>query len=138
MNIDLFIMKLEKVKSVGHNRWNACCPVHDDHNPSMSIRLLENDRLLFHCHSCHANGVDICEALEIDISELFPKTDKNYKRERVPFPADQILAALVSEAGIVTAASYAIANGEKLSDSDVNRVGVARDRLTEALNYSKT
>ena len=135
MNIDIFLMKLEKVKSTGSNKWMACCPVHSDKTPSLAIRLID-DRLLFHCFGCGANGIEICGALDIDPSELFG--DKPSKRERTPFPADQILAALVGEASIVTTASYAIANGEKLSENDAMRVGVARDRLTEALNYAKT
>jgi len=138
MNIDKFLMALNKVKKTGHNKWLACCPVHADQSPSLAIRLVEGERLLFHCFGCGANGIEICKALGINPQELFPPTDKNYKRERVPFPAEQILAALVSEAGIVTAASNAIVNGEKLSTIDVERVETARNRLTEALNYAKT
>jgi len=138
MNIDIFLTALDKVKKTGYNKWIACCPVHNDKTPSLAIRLVEGDRLLFHCFGCGANGVEICKALNIDPGELFPPKLENYKRERTPFPADQILTALAHEAGIVTAASYAIANCEKLSANDVRRIEMAKDRLTEGLQYAKT
>jgi len=138
MNIDIFLTALDKVKKTGYNKWLACCPSHNDKTPSLAIRLVEGDRLLFHCFGCGANGIEICKALNIDPGELFPPKLENYKRERVPFPADQILTALAHEAGIVTAASYAIANGEKLSANDVMRIEMAKDRLTEGLQYAKT
>jgi len=137
MNIDIFLTALDKVKKTGYNKWIACCPVHNDKTPSLAVRMVDGDRLLFHCFGCGANGIEICKALNISPDELFPPKLESYKRERVPFPADQILTALAHEASIVTAASYAIANGEKLSPGDVMRIETARDRLTEGLQYAK-
>jgi len=138
MNIDIFLTALDRVKKTGFNKWIACCPVHNDKTPSLAIRLVEGDRLLFHCFGCGANGIEICKSLNINPEELFPPRLENHKRERVPFPAEQILSALVHEVGIVTAASHAIANGEKLNANDVRRIETARERLTEGLNYAKT
>ena len=36
MNIEEFLLKLEKVKKCG-NGYTACCPAHKDKNPSLSI-----------------------------------------------------------------------------------------------------
>lgn len=131
MNIDKFLMQLDRVKSTGHNKWLACCPAHNDKTPSLAIRMIDH-RLLFHCFGCGANGIEICQALDIDPSELF--ADKISKRERVPFPADHILAALAKEATII---SNAAANMGKLSQADIERVEVARNRIIEGLNYAK-
>jgi hypothetical protein len=134
MNIDQFLNKLDKVKSRGHNKWLACCPVHSDKTPSLAISLAEGDRLLFHCFGCGANGIEICKALDINPVELFPKEQVNYKRERVPFPADQILAALAQEATILELAANDMARGVRV---DEQRVALARDRITTAVSYGK-
>jgi DNA primase len=31
--------RLDKVRQLGTHKWTACCPVHDDSNPSMSVSL---------------------------------------------------------------------------------------------------
>ena len=33
------------------NGYSSLCPGHDDHNPSLSINLGRNGRLLVHCHA---------------------------------------------------------------------------------------
>jgi len=134
MNIEQFLSKLDKVRARGHNKWIALCPVHDDKTPSLAISLAEGDRLLFHCFGCGANGIEICNALGIDASELFPPTDKTHKRERVPFPADQILAALAQEATILELAANDMAHGKSV---DEQRVALARERITTAVSYGK-
>lgn len=40
---------LRGVRRVG-SEWQACCPAHDDSEPSLSIREAENGRVLVHCH----------------------------------------------------------------------------------------
>lgn len=40
--------KLEKVKQTGPDTWEACCPAHDDKNPSLSIKQ-NGDTLLLKC-----------------------------------------------------------------------------------------
>jgi len=40
------------------NGWLACCPAHDDHNPSLSLADGNNGRLLVHCYAgCDARAV---------------------------------------------------------------------------------
>ena len=31
--------------------WSACCPAHDDRNPSLSIREGSDGKVLIHCHA---------------------------------------------------------------------------------------
>ena len=42
------LSNLEKFKKLGGNRYIACCPAHDDRNPSLSITQ-GKDKLLVHC-----------------------------------------------------------------------------------------
>ncbi len=41
---------LNKVTATGADCFEACCPAHDDTDPSFSVRF-ENEKTLFHCHA---------------------------------------------------------------------------------------
>ena len=43
--------------------WMALCPVHDDTNPSLSIHVDTEGKVLMFCHACLANGTDVENAL---------------------------------------------------------------------------
>lgn len=68
--IELLLNALNKVKQTGKDQWLACCPVHDDKNPSMSISV-KDGKVLCHCHSCGANGSDAVQAVGLSTAEVF-------------------------------------------------------------------
>ncbi len=83
-NIQNILNQLEKVKSAGENKWMACCPVHDDNTPSLAISLVEDEKILLHCHA-GCNHKDITKALGLNVSDLFSKpqtTKSKTKRNR--------------------------------------------------------
>ena len=64
---------LEGVRKVG-NGWVALCPAHDDHNPSLSIGVGSDGRILLHCFAgCSIE--EICSAMGIEVKDLFPQND---------------------------------------------------------------
>ena len=69
MRIEELLERLKGVREIGPGSWMACCPAHDDRNPSMSVT--ERDRkILMHCHAgCSVD--DICAALGIEKKDLF-------------------------------------------------------------------
>jgi hypothetical protein len=142
MSIDTLLNALEKVKATGHNKWLACCAVHDDSNPSMAITLKDDGRILLHCFGCGAGAIEIIGALGLDQNILFPPDPvtsrrNNHKRERVPFPASDILQCLLFEATVLSVAAHDICKGVTVSDTDWNRIELARDRIDQAINYAK-
>lgn len=68
--LDEILARLHKVKSVGANKYKACCPVHDDNSPSMYIKEVD-DKILMFCFSCQATGVDVVRSLGMPMSVLF-------------------------------------------------------------------
>src|SRR5690606_29929169 len=59
---------------VGHSKWVAGCPAHDDRGPSLSIAETVDGRLLVHCFGgCAPNAV--LDALGLDFCALFPERD---------------------------------------------------------------
>lgn len=69
--LENIVKHLDKVRKVG-NEYRACCPVHDDNSPSMT--LTEKDgKVLAHCFSCGANGYDVVRALGLSVNEIFDR-----------------------------------------------------------------
>ena len=55
------LSNLERFKKRGENRYVACCPAHDDRNPSLSITDSET-KLLVHCFA-GCTQAEVIEAL---------------------------------------------------------------------------
>ena len=71
MTIENLLSRLEKVKKRGQGSWIACCPVHNDRSPSMTIRELEDGRVLVHCFAgCSVD--EIIGFLGMSFSDLYP------------------------------------------------------------------
>lgn len=62
---------LDKVKQRGDRLW-ACCPVHQDKTPSLTLKE-QDGMVLMHCFGCNANGLQVVEALGLPASVLFLK-----------------------------------------------------------------
>lgn len=61
---------LSGVKYTG-NGWKAICPAHNDKNPSLSVDLGDDGRILIHCFAgCTCD--EVCASLGIDQARLFP------------------------------------------------------------------
>lgn len=76
LNITILLERLDKVRRTPKG-WTACCPVHGDRNPSMSIAE-KDDVILCHCHACGANGLAVVAAVGLKPDVLF---DKPFERE---------------------------------------------------------
>ena len=71
--IDELLARLSQVKQTGRGKWQACCPVHDDNDPSMSIKEEKDGKVLCYCFACGAKGVDVVNAVGLPVSTLFRK-----------------------------------------------------------------
>lgn len=134
--INNFLGKLQKVKKRGPGQWMACCPVHQENTPSLAIKD-DNGTILIHCFGCGAGGIEICGALGVEASELFPPKD-NYdpqvKQTRKYFPADQILSALETETTVI----YMIAKDmltNSINRETFDRLALAVKRVQIAKEY---
>ena len=94
MNIASLLSRLEKVKWNGTDG-TALCPAHEDRNPSLTFKLATDGKILLKCWA-GCTVYDICSALELDISDLFPdKIDNEYKsHEREYFNHTHVFNAL--------------------------------------------
>lgn len=71
MLIDDFLSSLDKVKPTGERSYAACCPAHDDHNPSLSISETTEGRILVHCHA-GCTTASVLKAMNLAFADLEP------------------------------------------------------------------
>jgi phage/plasmid primase-like uncharacterized protein len=68
-NIDNLLDRLDRVSRCGYNQWMACCPVHDDRAPSVSIKLESDNKILIKCFAgCDTKS--IVSAIGLTIGDL--------------------------------------------------------------------
>lgn len=135
MSAENLLSRLERVKRTGAGRWQARCPAHDDRGPSLSVRELDDGRVLVHCFAgCDVHSVLSAAGLTFD--DLFPSRDlgDHTKREGRPFPAADILRAIAFEALVVAVAGSAMLAGEPFNDIDRDRLFLAVSRIQAALD----
>ena len=129
--ITVMLGRLEKVTDSGGGQYTACCPAHEDRNPSLSIREID-DKLLLRCHAgCGAN--EIVAAVGLSLADLFntPLT-KDYVK---PLPKQQrwnwraLLQTVAHESLVVEFAAGDMSKNSTLSDDDKERLAEAVTRI---------
>jgi len=140
MTIESLLSRMSKVRRRGNNKWMVSCPCHEDKHPSLSIKD-QDGVILMHCFSQQCSAADICNAIGIDIQELFPPSD-NYDasqakpRKQTGFEPDQVLFAVVME--IVAAQLIVDEVMKTMPDSELkNRLDLASKRIHGAWLYAK-
>lgn len=131
--IDILLGRLDRVKQTGPDRWIATCTAHEDRNPSLTVRVLDDGRVLLHCFTgCETS--DVLAAIGLEFSDLFPekRIGHNVKRERHPFPASDVIKCLAFEATVLLMAAAKLATGEVLNQSDHDRLLLCVSRIHNA------
>ena len=129
--LDGFLSRLDRVKKTGPNRWVALCPAHEDRSPSLSVRELDDGRILVHCFA-DCGVEEILGAVGLDFDALFPEKPIEHehgKRERRPFNAHDVLECLSEEARIAAIAAGDMVRGIQISEIDHARLLTAATRL---------
>lgn len=120
--IDLVLQRLDKVKANGPGKWKACCPAHDDKDPSLSIREAGDGKVLLHCWA-GCDTADVLAAIGLTVRDLFPAGGERFVH-RGPSKAAQQL-----EATVISIAVEQLRQGMPLSDVDRERYETAKRRL---------
>ena len=64
------LARLHSVRESGQRQWEAHCPAHDDHRPSLGISVGDDGRVLLYCHA-GCTTEDVCHAIELELVDLF-------------------------------------------------------------------
>ena len=94
---------LDGVRETGGGNYIALCPGHDDHTPSLSVKLIDDGRILLHCFA----GCDISQivnSMGLSLSDLMPETVAEHlsRPVRRSMPARDGLRSLTHEAFVVS------------------------------------
>lgn len=130
MDVDTLLSRLEGVR--GRNgSWSARCPAHADRSPSLSIKALDDGRILMHCFGgCGTDAV--LGSLGLTMADLFPERLGDFAPRRGVFSASDALRGLAFESSIVALAAVDLAQGRAV---DASRVAVAAGRIATALEF---
>jgi hypothetical protein len=101
MSAETLLSRLEKPRVTGRGTWLCRCPSHADKSPSMTVRECDDGRVLVHCFAgCSVN--DILGSVGLEFDALFPpKPIEHAKPLRRPFPAADVLEAVMHDALVV-------------------------------------
>src|SRR5262245_44351816 len=69
--IEVVLSRLEGVKQTP-NGWDALCPAHDDHHPSLGVAVADDGTVLLSCRSRGCAADAVCKAIGLTQSDLFP------------------------------------------------------------------
>jgi hypothetical protein len=133
--IDILLSRLDRVKRTAPNNWVASCPTREDKRPSLTIRELDDGRVLIHDFGCDSPA-EILAAIGLTFSDLYPpqETAHHVKGERRPFLCADAFRAVAFEATIVALAGAAIIAGEPITQFDKDRLLIAVGRINDALS----
>jgi DNA primase len=122
MNAERLTARLDRVRQSGAGRWTARCPAHEDRGPSLSIRELDDGRVLIHCFAeCSASSV--LSAVGLTLADLFPEREKFSSDNKPTKPnhyhaAKEALKTLHREVLTVMIAAENISAGVALDEAD--------------------
>lgn len=137
MNAEKLLSQCKKVRETGRGTWVACCPAHEDKNPSMTVRELADGMVLVHCFAgCGVEAIIGATGLQFD--DLFPE---KLERDFTPaikrrFPAADVLLMVEREMDIVKIVADDIVAGRTVTPGDAERVRLSRDRIREAMKLA--
>ena len=132
MDVNDLVARLEKAKRTSRDSWLACCPAHKDRTPSLTVRSLDDGRILVHCFA-GCGAADVMAAIGLETADLFPAPLADHLPAiRQPFTATDALRALRREAAVVAISSADLAEGKPI---DRARVHLASERIADACEY---
>lgn len=129
---------LDGVKQVAVGRYVARCPAHDDKSPSLSIRELDDGRVLVHCFA--GCGTDeVLAAIGLTVSDLFPARlpDARPGKPNHWHARKEAFEIIHKESLIVAIAGETLAAGTLLSLEDRNRLCLAAQRVRAAVEVCR-
>lgn len=134
MVVDALIGCLTGVKQTGRSRWIAKCPAHEDRRASLSVRELEDGRVLLHDFGgCSTDAV--LASVGLEMAALFPERlpEGLHATSRAPrIPASDILRAVAHEVHVAACAATELDAGRALGPEDRDRLNLCVRRLSAA------
>lgn len=135
-DVQNILSRLAKVKPSGKGEWVACCPAHDDRDPSLAIKDVGDGRVLLHCFAkCSTQAV--LDAIGLTFADVMPERLSVEGLARVPFNPNSVLLALSHNAMVLAIAANDLASGKPLSIQDRDLLWDMANEFREAAEYAR-
>ena len=128
--IDLVLARLDKPKPSARDRWRSPCPACGGNKSALSVGIGNNDAVLIQCwKGCDVDS--IVGALGLQLHDLFPPKMNGAPplKRRGMLTAAQCLEIVAFECMLVSTAAFNLANGHALTVGDLERLGIAVQRV---------
>lgn len=116
-----FVLRLDCVKSKGHGKWMACCPAHDDSDPSLAISEARNGNILLKCFS-GCSALDVTQSMGLRLEDLFADA---YEEAPLAFAQREMASKRQLEEKLSHARHFceiltaSLANGKSVTDAEI-------------------
>lgn len=138
-DITKFLSRLKKVRKSGKSSWIACCPAHQDNNPSMTISVGSDGRILAHCFAQECGIDDIVEAVGMTVAELMPENPLYHrtKPSKYTFSPIDILSAIETDLTCSLIAMKDVQSGKIPSEEETLAMAQRIGRISMALKFAR-
>lgn len=126
--------RLERVKQTAPGRWLAKCPAHQDRSPSLSVRELDDGRVLLHDFGGCETGA-VLSALGLTLADLFEKPLGNFAPSHSRIPARDLLEVITEELTVVAIVASDLLERRSITEADWQRLAQAATRIGRARDH---
>lgn len=128
--------RLELVRQTAPGRWIARCPAHADRSPSLSVRELEDGRLLVHDFGGCEIG-DVLAAVGLTLSDLFETRLGDFQPSHARVPARDLLALVDHEVTVAALILADVLSQHTVEESQWTRLAEAAGRIGRAREHGR-
>lgn len=137
MSSDVLLSRLSGVRATGSSRWIALCPAHPDRSPSLSIREIDDGRVLIRCFA-GCGAIDVLDSLGLNWGALFPeKGHQPAPPSTCRIPSGDLLRIIHQEALVVGIIGADLMSARNIKESDWDRLAVAVQRIGAVASYGQ-
>lgn len=129
--IDRVLIRLDRVKNIGSNKWRARCPTHgSENNQTLSIADCDG-RVLLHCFAGCSTEM-VLQALGLSMGDLFDRPLGEYHgQSRRPWRPSDVVDLVMQEAAVIAIVASDVLDKRDLSREDYSRLSTAAARLNQ-------
>jgi hypothetical protein len=132
MSAGIILDRLEGVRQTAPGRWLARCPAHADRSPSLSIRELDDGRVLIHDFA----GCEVHEILAhvgLNFADLFEKPlGQQFAPTKSRTSAAEVLGTLDHETHVVAIIGADMLENRAIDEPTWKRLAAAVERIGTA------
>lgn len=132
MSVESLLSRLDRVRQTSPGKWIARCPTRDDKRPSLSIRELDDGRILLHDFGGD-DVASILSAVGLSFADLYPAQAGDFAKPVArPFNASDVLDLVAFESTTVALIAADMLHKRLVSDVDFARLLSAAQCLGDA------